>query len=498
VAPAAHDVTKRDSTQKKSSHENKIFTNNSIKGKYDVVIVGSGFSGIVAANFLADSHLDILMIDENIHIGGQLLRKIPEKLGEYPSYHPDYIKKIGFKFIECLKNKKVTIINRAVVIGIYADKKILVEVDEKKVIPIGFDVILFATGGREKFFPFKGWTLPGVYSAGLVQVLIKNSGVLPAKKMLIGGSGLFLYSVAYEALRSRARVSAVLEQTAMLDKIKLMSQLYRQFPKILEGAKYLSKIFLSGVPVKFRRKIIEARGKESLQEVVTARVNNSGSVLPGTEKIYKTEALTIGYGFTANIELPQLAGCELEYSEAKGGFVVKVNGKMETTKEDIFAAGEITGIGGASKSITEGKLAALSILRRFEKIAEDEYSAKVKKLSKERKHHLKFGEYFNLLFKTPESMILDIPDDTIVCRCEDVKMGDIKKAVREGFTTPESLKTSVRTGMGNCQGRICGAIICDITAALTNKSREETGRFSVRPPVKPVSVASLLEFRDHK
>jgi len=461
--------------------------------KFNVVIVGSGFAGIVAANILADSNLTVGLIDENIYIGGQLLRKIPDELGEYPNYHPDYVKKIGFQFIEYLKSRRVTIINRGVVLGIYPEKKILVEVDEKEVIPVHFDVILFATGARERFFPFKGWTLPGVYSTGLTQVLMKSSGVVPADKILIGGSGLFLFSVAYETLRNRVKVIAILEQTAMLNKLKLASQFFRQFSKFVEGAKFISKIALSGVPVKFRRKIVEARGTESLQEVVTARVDKMGRAIPGSEKIHKTGALAVGYGFTANIELPQLAGCECEYCDKKGGWIVRVEDDMRTSMEDIFAAGEVTGIGGAMKSINEGKTAAVAILRRFGKIKEEEYYVRVKDLNRKRKHHLKFGEYFNLLYKIPENAILDIPDDTIICRCEDVTMGDIKKALQADFVRPAGLKTAVRTGMGNCQGRICGPIIYDILSALTHQSHREVGRFSVRPPVKPVAVSALLD-----
>lgn len=466
------------------------------KDKYNVVIVGSGFAGIAAANILAGANLDVLLIDENIHIGGQLLRKIPGKLGEFPAYQPDHIKKIGFEFIAGLQTKKIKILNRAAVIGIYRENKILLEVDEKEVKTISFDVILFATGGREKFIPFKGWTLPGVYSTGLVQVLMKSSGIIPAEDMVIAGSGLFLFAAAYEALRNGVKVTAVLEHTGLFNKVKLISQLFHQLPKFVEGAKYLAKIFLSGVPVKFSRKIIEARGKESLEEVVTARVNNNGDIFPGTEKIYKTGCLAVGYGFTANVELPQLAGCEVEYSAAKGGWVVKVNENMAATQENIFAAGEITGIGGAAKSINEGKIAAFSILNRFGKIAAGEYLSKMKSLGRERKHHLKFGEYFNLLYKLPENTMLDIPEDTIVCRCEDVTWADIKKAVQDNYQTPESLKVAVRTGMGNCQGRVCGPIIYDIISALTKEPVEKVGRFSVRPPIKPVSIGSLIESRE--
>ncbi len=464
-------------------------------GTVNVVIVGSGLAGLTAANILSDSNLSILLIDENIHIGGQLLRKVPEKLGEYSAYRPDRVKKVGLKFIESLQKKRIKIINKAIVIGIYPGNKILVEVDEKEVMSVHYDVILFATGARERFIPFKGWTLPGVYSTGLVQVLMKSSGVLAAGEILIGGAGLFLLAVAYEVLKNKGRVTAVLEQTPMLSKIKLLSQFFHQFSKFTEGAKFLSRIYFSQVPVKYRTKILEARGRQALEEVVTARLDQEGEVIPGSEKIYRTQALAVGYGFIANIELPQLAGCELEFSEAKGGWVVKVGHSLETSVKNIFAAGEVTGIGGGLKSIDEGRIATLSILNRFEKIGEVEYFSRLKPLARQRKHHLKFAEYFNLLYNVPDHGLLTIPDDTIVCRCEDVKMGDIKKAVKNGYNTPVSLKVAVRTGMGNCQGRICGANIYSIISALTNESPEEVGRFTVRPPIKPVTIGALSELK---
>lgn len=465
------------------------------KSHFNVVIVGSGFSGLVAANILADTDLSILLIDENIHIGGQLLRKIPEELGQYSAYHPIHIKRVGFAFIESLQKKRVKTINRAIVIGIYADNNILVEVGEKEILCIHYDVILFTTGAREKFIPFKGWTLPGVYSTGLVQVLMKSSGVLPAEKIMIAGSGLFLLAAAYEVLKNGARVLAILEQTPMLNKLKLLSQFFHQFSKFCEGARFLSRIYLSRVPVRYKTKIIEARGKESLEEVVSARVDKTGQVIPGSEKTTKTDALAVGYGFAANIELPQLAGCELEFCAAKGGWVVKVDERLETSRGNIFAAGEITGIAGAKKSINEGKIAALAILERFGKIDDNKFASRLKRLTRERKHHLAFGKYFNLLYKPPHQSILDIPDDTIVCRCEDVTMGDIKKAVKKGYNTPVSLKVAIRTGMGNCQGRICAANIENIIAALTDTPQEEVGRFTVRPPIKPVTIAALSELK---
>ncbi|MCP4157922.1 MAG: FAD-dependent oxidoreductase [bacterium] len=464
--------------------------------KYNVVIVGSGFSGIVAAGLLADHQLSILIVDENIHVGGQLLRKIPADLGEYKSYSPDYVKKIGFSFVENIKNKNIEIMNRSCMVGIYPGNKLLIESRHEEILSVNYDVILFATGARERFLPFKGWTLPGVYSAGMAQVLMKSSGILPASQMLIGGSGLFLFSVAYEYLKNKGKLLAVTEQTGMLDKIKMLPPLLHAFSKVAEGGRYMSKIYLSGVFVKYRRKIIEARGNGSLEEVVIGKVDAAGKLKSGSEKIYKTGALAVGYGFVPNIEGPQLAGCDVEFSQAKGGWIVKVNEKLESSVENVFAAGEITGVGGALKSINEGKISALGILKKFEKLTAEDYENQLHKLTKERKHHMAFVECFNSLYKIPGGAISEIPDETVICRCEDIKMKDIKDGIDCGFTTSRGIKTAVRASMGNCQGRTCGPVISDILNILAEQEPEKVGPFLSRPPLKPISIKALAKFEE--
>jgi NADPH-dependent 2,4-dienoyl-CoA reductase/sulfur reductase-like enzyme len=468
---------------------------NKTKQFYNVVIVGSGFSGIVAAGILAEYQLSVLVVDENMHVGGQLLRKIPDQLGDFPSYRPDYVKKLGFSLVEQIKKEKITVMNRTCVLGIYPGNRIMLELERKEILEITYDTLLFATGARERYLPFKGWTLPGVYSTGMVQVLMKSSGILPAKNILVGGSGLFLFSVAYEILKNKGKVPAVLEQSGMLDKIKIIPQLFHQLSKFAEGAKFMSKIFFNGVPVKFHRKIVEARGDGSVEEVVVGKVDSSGKLLPGSEKIYKTDALAVGYGFVANIEGPQQAGCDLEYSQSKGGWTVKVNDGLETSVENILAAGEITGIGGAFKSLDEGKIAAATILKKFGKITETEYRKQMKPLTKKRRHHLNFAHYFNSLYPIQPQSIIDIPDETTICRCEDITMAEVKEGIAAGYDNPKALKSGMRVSMGNCQGRTCGPIIYDIVSAITKQSPETTGIFNVRPPLKPVSIEALASFQ---
>jgi len=192
------------------------------------------------------------------------------------------------------------------------------------------------------------------------------------------------------------------------------------------------------------------------------------------------------------VELLQMAGCKLEYETEKGGWVAVTDDRLETCVPSVYAAGEVTGIGGALKSVNEGHLAALSVREQIGEISTAKAETQRRKLLKERKHHMDFVRLFNGLYRIPPAAYDDIPDETIVCRCEDVTVGDIRTAVKMGLKTPAALKLAVRTGMGNCQGRTCGPVIFDLLSGIGGLTPKELQPLTVRPPVKPVSVAALI------
>lgn len=458
----------------------------------DVLIVGSGFSGIVAANVLADQHLDVLLLDENVHLGGQILRTVPERLGTQAPSVSDDVRRAGFRFIENIKRKKVLIMNRAAALGIYPNRELLVEVEGKRVFVLRPKIVLFATGARERFLPFPGWTLPGIVSTGAVQILMKSSGVLFSREILIGGAGLFLLAVAHDFQKNGGKVLGVLDETPAAGKLLLLTQVLHHFPKLTQGAGYVARLALAGVPIRYRTRILEARGDSQLREVITSRVDRIGRLATEMGKVHRTDALAVGYGFCPNIELPQLAGCGLEHDEAKGGWVVKVSDQLESTVENVFAAGEITGIAGALKSLNEGNMAAVAILRKLGKISEKEFSSKFGRLERERRHHLQFGRCFNRLYRVPDEAFRQIPPETIVCRCEDVTVGHVRKAIQNGCRTPGAVKKATRLGMGSCQGRTCGQVLYGLIAAHTGQGLQEIPLLSVRSPTKPVSISALL------
>ena len=458
-----------------------------IRKTSDVTIVGSGFSGLVAAHILAKRGLRVLLVDENVRMGGQLLRSLPRS-GD--SSGTGGLRRYGFRLIDLVKKESIEILNRTKVLDVDEQKVLLLEREEKEILSVESDVVLLATGARERFMPFKGWTLPGVISTGAAQILMKGSGVLPAREMLLSGAGPFLLAVAAEYLRNHGKLLSVLDRGGVADKLLLLAHGLWDLPKVVEGALHLAVIFMARVPLHHRTTVVEARGCGELDTVVAAKVSGEGGILEGTERTYRTGCLAVGWGFTPNIELPQLAGCALEWDGSMGGWVVKVGEDLETSVHGVFAAGEITGIAGAIKSIHEGEIAAYGILK---KLGREVDSNRLDRLKRKRSRDLRFGLHFNRLSRLPDRAFLSIPDDVIICRCEDVTMGHIRKAVNEGYDTPATIKRALRIGMGNCQGRTCAPLLYDILSALTERVSKDIPLLSARTPVKPVAIRSFLE-----
>ncbi len=79
-------------------------------------------------------------------------------------------------------------------------------------------------------------------------------------------------------------------------------------------------------------------------------------------------------------------------------------------------------------------------------------------------------------------------ENTIICRCEEITLGEIKKAIKEGADNCDAVKRMTRAGMGLCQSKTCYSLIASIIASETKKKSSEFLPFTSRPPVRPVKV----------
>jgi NADPH-dependent 2,4-dienoyl-CoA reductase/sulfur reductase-like enzyme len=463
-----------------------------MKRSCDVVIVGAGFAGLAAAEVLAARDLDIRILDENAHIGGQLLRTAFKQAGRCGRFELDGIKRCGFRLIERVARRPVTVMNGFQVLGIFDGNRILLENPRGRVSELTARFLICASGAREKFLPFRGWTLPGVISTGSAQILIKSSAILPAEKTLIGGVGPLPFVLAREIICNGGRVAAVLDPASAAARIGLLRVLPRHWLTLMEGARLLAVLRLAGIPVYSGTRIIEARGRRRLAAVVTARYGQDGRRIPGTERTFTAPCLAVGYGFVPNIELLLQAGCAVDYRPERGGWVARVGEVLESSRKAIFAAGEVTGIAGARKSFIEGRICGWAVLDQLGRAGPDG-RRHLEKLTRKRRHELRYGAVINALCRPPAGWLETVGDETVICRCEDVRMGDIRRHIAEGFTTPAALKKASRCGMGTCQGRICAPILHEILAAEAGVSAETFGPASTRAPVKTVRLGALAD-----
>ncbi|MBL0714705.1 MAG: FAD-dependent oxidoreductase [Desulfosarcina sp.] len=465
-----------------------------MRSKRHVIIVGLGLAGLSAARALSGRGLDILLMDENSSPGGQYLRRVPRRLGVDYRRTKEHLRHLGYRLLNDFCQGGVTISRGTQILGLEDDGRIWGLGKDGRIEEHHGEYIILATGARERFLPFSGWTLPGVVSPGAAQILIKSAGVLPGRTHLIGGAGPLPLAVAGEVSAAGGQVQAFWNQTSWSDQLRVLGGGRHHLSKIVLGMKYFARLSASRTSIRNRCKVLEARGNGVLEQVVLAKMDDEGHAVNGSEKTYEVDCLAAGYGFVPNLELAMLAGCELEYDPAKGGWVVKVDDSLQSSVPPIIAAGELTGIAGAEKSLIEGQLAGLAVVHKIDSLHQDSYQKEMARLQQRRRREMAFGGLLNSICRAPRGMLEEVPDPTIICRCEDITMGQIRQQIRNGFTSLDAIKKATNSGMGNCQGRTCGPILHDILSAHTPMRPEKLLPLSIRSPIKPVPLSALAEW----
>ena len=462
--------------------------------KHNVIIAGMGLAGLSALHTLKGRGLGILLLDENLSPGGQYIRGVSRSLGTDSRPVREHLMRVGHRLATDVDHPGVSIKRGTQIIGLEADGTVWTLGEDGRIEKHYADHIILATGARECFMPFPGWTLPGVISTGAAQILIKSAGILPGRDIMVGGSGPLPLALAGEILASGGRVGVYWNQSSWTQQLRTLKHCRYHVSKVVLGTRCVTRLLTSRTPILHGRKILEARGDKVLEEVILARMTQDGHVIKGSEKTFAVDCLAVGYGFVPNLELAMLAGCEIEHDTAKGGWIVKVDGSLQSSIESIFATGELTGIAGAEKSILEGSIAGLAIANRFGvfKDGVDEQQELIRS-QKRRQREIDFGALINELSHPSHGMIHELPDETMICRCEDIKLGQIRAQIRNGFASLDTIKKATNSGMGKCQGRICGPIIQQILAAQIGEKPETFSPYTVRNPIKPVRLSALAE-----
>ena len=414
---------------------------NDSRHSFDVLVVGAGPAGIAAACCAAEAGVRVGVVDNNLHPGGQIWRGETQDSRETEA--ASWLRKLASSHAEILAPMEV-----------FAQPEAgrLSATSSDGVCELSYKKLIVCTGARERFLPFPGWTLPNVMGAGGLQAVVKSGMPIAGKKVVVAGSGPLLLAVAAHLRAHGADVRAIAEQAPWSSLIRfgmVLASRRRKISQAFQLRKQLSRIaFHAGCW------IVAAEGNGKV-ESVTLRTERKTWKEP-------CDYLACGFHLVPNTELASLLGCEL-----RAGFV-RTNDFQESSVSGIYCAGEPTGIGGLELSIAEGQIAGFAAASRREKA--QEYFA-------ERKSQRRFSRALERAFALRDELRTLPGAETIVCRCEDVKFGQLREQ-----PSWRAAKLQTRCGMGPCQGRICGPAV----EFLFGWKAE-----CARPPIFPVAVESL-------
>jgi NADPH-dependent 2,4-dienoyl-CoA reductase/sulfur reductase-like enzyme len=402
-----------------------------------VIIVGAGPGGIAAAVTAAQAGAKVTVLDDNVAVGGQIWR------GGYHEYSP---------WIGRLAQSTVTLVNGVRVVSGDSDRRTLLLDHQGEAEELSYSKLILATGARELFLPFPGWTLPNVMGVGGLQALVKCGLPISNKRIVVAGSGPLLLAVASYLRKGGAAVPLIAEQTSLRDLASFTVSLAAAHP-----AKLWQAVHLNPGPRYRSGCWIEAALGSSRVEAVRVR--------RGTRAWEEScDYVANSYGFVANTELAALLGCKVEHG------AVKVDSSQQTSVGDIYCVGETAGIGGVDTALVEGQVAGYAACGQLPQAS---------RLQPARRKARSFARLLNHTFQPrPELRTLGQPD-TIVCRCEDVPLARLRSA-----DSWRSAKLHERCGMGPCQGRICGPATQFILGWEPS---------SVRPPLFPTCLGNLLQ-----
>jgi thioredoxin reductase/bacterioferritin-associated ferredoxin len=460
----------------------------------NLVIVGGGPAGLSAAVEAAKLGVSSIIIDENPQLGGQIFRQLPLTYRAIDAAKMGRYFRDGKKILADIAEVKdrVEVWTDSLVWGYFPGGQLaIMRHGEFELLKV--DQIVIAVGAYDRPVPFPGWTLPGVMTAGCAQLIVKSQRVLPGNRFLLAGSGPLQLAVAYELIKAGANLVAVVEATSMRGLWRYGPRLLNQPQLMWDGMKYLTALKLHSVPLIQSHIVTKAIGHDEVEGAVIAAADKNWQPIPGTERTFEVDTICVGYGLIPNTDLTRQCGCSHEYVPTLGGWIPRKNENMETNVPGIFAAGDGGGINGVDVAVQQGRLAGIYAtlnLKLVEKITADQLARPIRaKLKKLRSFQSAVGEIYAV-----RSGIYTLPDnDTIICRCEELTLQQIREAMHGTTTTLNDVKRQTRLGMGYCQGRMCFAATSGIVERELGLNPGSVGYGTARVPVKPIPIRLLLE-----
>ena len=436
-----------------------------------VVIVGAGPAGISAARTLLNHGIKPCLVDESPRGGGQIYRRQPanfqrsaRQLYGFEASKAEAVHRTVDELAPLIDYRLETLVWNA-------EEGRLDMLNNSHATSIEYAQIIVATGATDRILPVPGWTLPGVYSLGAAQIALKYQGCAIGERVVFCGSGPLLYLVAYQYAKAGAKVVAVLDSAPFSAQCRALPALLGQPATLAKGVYYRAWLTAHGIPVHQGATLTHIDGEQRV------------SGIRWGDHTLECDAVAFAHALRSETQLADLLGCQFTWNALNRAWLPQRDNAGRSSVEGVYLAGDGAGIMGADAAQMAGERAALAVLEDCG-IAIDHRRPAV--LEQQLAGIHRFRQGLETAFPFPEQWAAQAPDDLILCRCEEVSVGDVRAVVDEGHWEINRVKAHCRVGMGRCQGRMCGLAAAEIVAERSGRAIEQVGRLRGQAPIKPL------------
>ncbi|WP_226478538.1 FAD/NAD(P)-binding oxidoreductase [Pseudomonas sp. MWU16-30323] len=436
-----------------------------------VVIVGAGPAGITAARTLLEHGVTPVLVDESLRGGGQIYRRQPANFQRSAKQLYGFEAGKATALHRTMDELATRIDYRPETLVWNAENGRLDMLNNGHAESIEYAQIIVATGATDRILPVPGWTLPGVYSLGAAQIALKYQGCAIGERVAFCGSGPLLYLVAYQYAKAGAKVVAVLDSAPFSAQCRALPALLGQPATLAKGLYYRAWLTAHGIPVHQGATLSHIDGEQRVTGI------------HWDQQEIACDAVAFAHALRSETQLADLLGCEFAWNALNRAWLPLRDAAGRSSVAGVYLAGDGAGIMGADAAQMAGERAALALLEDTG-VAID--SRRPAMLEQQLASIQRFRHGLETAFPFPENWAAEAPDELILCRCEEVSVGEVRAVVDEGHWEVNRVKAHCRVGMGRCQGRMCGLAAAEIIAERSGRAIQNVGRLRGQAPIKPL------------
>jgi thioredoxin reductase len=430
----------------------------------DVLVVGGGAAGIACAIELASAGMKAELCEQTPRLGGAVHRQ-PLIEGGTAITSPA-LRRRWRRLSSAFARTGIMPRLGHVFLGVdAAGLSLLEDRASGRVVSLRARAVIIATGAIERVRPRPGWHLPGVATAGGMQVMLKETGTPPAGRVLVAGNGPLTLALAAQLARLGNPPVAVVEAGDPLARWPAAWRMALRPGLLAEACHHLATLKMAGVPW--------LRGAE-----VTA-VRRDGRALVAT--------VDHRDGAVREIAADHIA----LHDGIRGIDMAGLSGGPQAAMPLVLGAGDCREVLGAVGAEVDGRSAARQAIARL--TSRDMAAGAIGgALDRERAAQALLADLFRPV--SPVDRLAALPDETILCRCEKMTVGDLRRlASADASLSPREIKLNGRFGMGACQGRFCAEWTMRLASAHAGQTAAAASELTgSRWPLRPVSVGSIV------